>query len=75
MATEQQAREVKQRHSLRLLQQEGVSGVGVERDKDGNYFLAISLATDDPKLQASIPRELDGCPTKINITGSFNKLS
>ena len=75
MATEEQAREIKSRHSARLLQQPGVSGVGVERDAQGSYCIAIHLDSDDPAVQAGLPRELEGCPVQFIHSGPFRKIS
>ena len=72
MATEEQAREVKRRHSAGLLQQPGVSGVGVERDEHGSYFIAIHLA--DPGAASGLPTELDGCTVRFIDSGAFRKL-
>lgn len=43
VATEEELREVKRRHSMRLLQLPGVSGVGVEKDSAGNYVLVVHV--------------------------------
>jgi hypothetical protein len=73
MATEDRAREVKSRHSAQLLQQPGVSGVGVEKDDEGNFFITLYLDTKDPEVEARLPRELEGLPVKIIHGGPFRK--
>ncbi|HXM44477.1 MAG TPA: hypothetical protein VN924_24780 [Bryobacteraceae bacterium] len=75
MATEEQAREIKNRHSIRLLQQPGVAGVGVERDAEGDYRISIHLDSDDPAVQAGLPTEIEGCPVRLIHSGPFRKLS
>ncbi|HEX8178524.1 MAG TPA: hypothetical protein VF525_03170 [Pyrinomonadaceae bacterium] len=74
MATEQEIREVKRRHSERLRSLPGVSGVGIERDAQGNYVLAVHL--DDPTVQQQqqLPDELEGHPVKYIHSGPFRKL-
>ncbi|PYS90205.1 MAG: hypothetical protein DMF64_15585 [Acidobacteria bacterium] len=72
MATEQEIREVKHRHSSRLLNQPGVSGVGIERDEQGNYVLAVHLA--DPDARKQLPDEIEGHPVKYIHTGPYRKL-
>jgi hypothetical protein len=72
MATEEEIREVKRRHSPRLLNQPGVSGVGIERDEQGNYVLAVHL--DDPAAREQLPDEIDGHPVKYVHSGPFRKL-
>ena len=74
MATEEQAREIKRRHSPQLLQQPGVAGVGVERDAQGNYCISIHLDSDDSAVQAGLPTEIEGCPVKFIHSGPFRKL-
>ena len=75
MATENEIRELKRRHSLRLLNQPGVSGVGVEKDETGGYVLAIHLNTDDPQILSQLPRELEGHPLKFLRSGPFRKFA
>lgn len=74
MPTEEQAREIKSRHSLRLLRRPGVAGVGVERAAHGDFFIVLYLSTDDPALEAELPRELEGCPVQFIHSGPFRKL-
>ena len=74
MATEEEARAAKRRHSPRLLGRPGVSGVGVERDSDGSYFVAIHIDPAVAGVEAELPKELDGCPTKVIRSGPFRKL-
>ncbi len=73
--SEDQVRAIKQRHSARLLQQPGVSGVGVERDKSGNFVLAIHVDADDPKAAEGWPSEIEGCPVKLVRSGPFRKFT
>jgi hypothetical protein len=75
MATEEEASAAKRRHSALLLQLPGVSGVGVERDSVGNYFVAIHLDRTNPEVEANLPKDLDGCPVKLIYSGPFRKLS
>jgi hypothetical protein len=75
MATEEQAREIKSRHSPELLQRPGVEGVGVQRDTQGNYCISILLKSDDPELTAGLPAQSEGCPVKFVPSGEFRKLS
>jgi hypothetical protein len=74
LATEQEIREVKRRHSPQLLARPGVSGVGVERDESGEYVLAVHLDTDDPKARAGLPDDIEGHPVRYVSSGPFRKL-
>ena len=73
MATEEKIREVKRRHSMNLLKQPGVSGVGVERDEAGDYVLTIHI--DDAAARANLPDEIEGHPVKYVHSGPFRALS
>lgn len=69
--SEKEAGEVKQRHSLELLQQPGVCGVGVQKDDSGHFVIAIHLDTDDPDLQSRLPQRLEGYPVIFIRSGPF----
>ena len=75
MATEAEATAIKKLHSWKLLQQPGVSGVGVERDEEGNFFIAIHVSADDTAAESALPKQLDGCPTRLIRSGPFRKFS
>jgi hypothetical protein len=72
IATEQEIRELKHRHSARLLGEPGVSGVGIEKDDAGGYVLAVHLDSDNPP-QAQ-PDEIEGYRVKYIQSGPFRKL-
>ena len=71
MATEQEIKELKRRHSARLLSEPGVSGVGIEKDQAGEYFLTVHV--DGPDAAQKLPRQLDGKPIKVVQSGPFKK--
>jgi len=75
MATEEEVREVKRRHSAELLRQPGVCGVGVEKDEAGNFTIAVHLDSDDPEVRARLPQQIEGYPLKFVLSGPFRKLS
>ncbi|HKV91786.1 MAG TPA: hypothetical protein VJW20_04475 [Candidatus Angelobacter sp.] len=74
MATEEEARAVKQRHSFDLLKRPGVCGVGVEKDDSGDYIIALHLESDDPKLREQLPQQLEGVRVKQLHSGPFRPL-
>lgn len=74
IATEKEIREVKHRHSARLLSQPGVSGVGIEKDDAGEYVLAVHLDSDNPEGGKELPAEIEGVPVKYVRSGPFRKL-
>lgn len=72
IATEQEIRELKHRHSARLLNEPGVSGVGIEKDDAGEYVLAVHLDSDN--LLKALPDEIEGYRVKYIKSGPFRKL-
>jgi hypothetical protein len=74
MASEKDVDEVKARHSMRLLNLPGVTGVGVEQDEQGEFVLAVHVETDDPEVKKNLPDELEGCTVKVMHTGAYRKL-
>lgn len=75
IATKQEIRELKHRHSARLLSQSGVSGVGIEKDDAGEYVLAVHLDSDDPEALKLLPDEIEGYSVKYIKSGPFRKLT
>ena len=69
MATEEEARAIKSRHSPQLLRQPGVCGVGVEKDEAGNFVIAIHLDSDDPEVRAHLPQHLEGWGSHTKARG------
>lgn len=74
MATEEEMREIKRRHAADLLRQPGVCGVGVEKDETGEFVIAIHLDTDDPRVQAALPNQIEGHSVRFIRSGPFRKL-
>jgi len=74
MATEETARAVKSKYSLDLLKKPGVSGVGVEKDQDGEYVIALHLDQDHPQLANDLPQKLEGVRVKHVFSGPFRPL-
>jgi hypothetical protein len=75
MKTEQEVREIKRRHSARLLGLPGVCGVGVEKDDNGAFVLALHLDSDAPEITAKLPTEIESCPVKWHRSGPFRKVT
>jgi hypothetical protein len=60
---------------LQLLDQKGVSGVGIEKDESGDLVLAIHLNNSSPE-ELNLPSELEKYPIKyIRQDGGFRKFS
>lgn len=75
MSTEQEAQDVKGRHSNELLSKPGVSGVGVEKDEDGQFVIVLYLDSDDPAVQKPLPKDIEGFPVKFVFSGPFRQLA
>lgn len=73
MSTEDEIRALKRRHSAELLRRPEVSGVGVERDEDGEFVLAVHLNTADPKVIERLPRRIEGYRIRYLHSGPFRK--
>jgi hypothetical protein len=73
MATEQEVREVKQRHSARLMSRAGVSGVGIEKDESGDFVLTVHLDAEDKKAREDLPEEIEGHRVRYVGSGPFRK--
>jgi hypothetical protein len=75
MKTAQEVRQIKRRHAAPLLALPGVCGVGVERDDNGEYVIAIHLESDDPAITTNLPARIEDCPVKLVHSGPFRKVT
>jgi hypothetical protein len=73
MASLEEVRELKRRHSARLLQVPGISGVGIEKDEAGDYVLVIHLDAATPEGIAEVPDRIEGVPVRVVRSGPFRK--
>jgi hypothetical protein len=73
MATLDEPRRVKRKHSADLLHRPGVVGVDIDADDSGELVLTVHLATADPSARDALPEELDGFPVNYVYTGEIRK--
>jgi hypothetical protein len=73
MVTEQTAKEIKRKHSAWVLRQPGVCGVGVEKDSNGQFVLAVHLDANHSDAGVTIPESIEGCPVRRIASGPFTK--
>jgi hypothetical protein len=73
MASEQEAKEIKRKHSAWVLQQPGVCGFGVEKDASGGFILTVHLDANCSDAGDSIPASIEGCPVRRIASGPFTK--
>jgi hypothetical protein len=52
----------------------GVVGVAIGALDDGRPCIRVLIVEDDHELRARIPRELDGHPVAINVTGEIRAM-
>ena len=71
MFTEKEADKIKSRHSAELLSMPGVCGVGVEKNPDGAFVIAVYLDADHPGIPSQLPKDIEGLPVKFVISGPF----
>jgi len=74
MASEEELKAVKRRHSQRLLGLPGVCGVGIEKDASGDYVLAVHLDSENPDAGQKVPDTIEGYRVKRVRSGPFRKL-
>ncbi len=73
MATFDEAKQVKRKHSPRLLKTPGVCGVDVQSDAQGQGYICIHLDAQCTALDAELATDLDGVPVKLLYAGPFEK--
>jgi hypothetical protein len=66
--------EVLAAHSSELMAIPGVVGTAEGRLADGRPCVLILIARDDAALRARLPRELEGWPVKIEVTGELHAM-
>jgi hypothetical protein len=64
--------DIKRRHAMEFLRLPGVSGFGVERTSDGQYYFAVHLSSNDPGLMRHLPSWLEGYPVRSFTSGDFS---
>lgn len=66
---------VKAAHEMKLMDIEGVQGVGIGQQAKADG-LAIKVYVDNKTkaLQEKLPKELEGHPVEIEVSGEFNAL-
>lgn len=73
MVTESDAKAAKQRISSRLPWPEGVQGISVQRDKDGDYYIAVLVDRPGREL-GNFARTEPPCRIEIVVSGPLKAL-
>jgi hypothetical protein len=66
-----QAGEIKKRRDQELMSIPGVVGTGLSRDPDGAPVIEVYVERLSPKVEQSVPAELEGVRVRIVVTGAF----
>jgi hypothetical protein len=67
--------QVKEEHELQLMAIDGVQGVGIgERDDADGLAIKVYVDNKTKALQEKLPKELDGHPVQIEVSGEFHAL-
>ena len=74
MATLNEIKAVKRRHSAHLLQLPGVIGVDIKINKSGKASLTVHLDTKSDEIRQALPNNLEGYPVQYVYTGPVRKL-
>ncbi len=61
---------VKRVHEAELFVIDGVEGVGIGEDEDGNEFIRVYVR--DKETAAKVPKLLEGFPVKTHVSGEFD---
>ena len=71
--TQEEASRIKRRHADQLMKIPGVVGVGVEKDDQGRFVLAVHFDARKEGGDPPIPDHIDNCPVKLIRSGPFRK--
>jgi hypothetical protein len=71
---EEQVRRIKERHSADLRSRAGVSGVGVQKDPQGKFYISVLVDPSVPGVAEGLPQELEGAPVRAERSGPFKAL-
>ncbi len=66
--------EVLARHTPALMKTPGVVGTAESRLTDGRPCVLVLVAKLTPELKRALPRELEGWPVKIDVTGEIRAM-
>jgi hypothetical protein len=73
MATFDELRAIKRKHSADLLKRPGVNGVDIDVDGSGEARLVVHLNDRNPQNRNDLPSQLDGHPVTYVCIGSIEK--
>lgn len=63
--------QVKAKHQGRLMSMRGVVAVGIGQNHNGQSAIIVSVESQDKLDRITLPKELEGYPVKVQITGAI----
>ena len=60
---------------MELLKIPGVCGVGVQKSAENDFYIALHVESDDPRIVGQLPKQLEGLRVETIVSGPFKKLS
>jgi len=66
--------EVLARHTPELMKTPGVVGTAESQLPDGRPCVLLMVAKLTPELRRTLPREIEGWPVRIEVTGEFHAM-
>ncbi len=67
--------EVMKKHTKQFMSLPGVVGVYIGENENQELCIKVMAVENKPELENKIPRELDGYPVEIEITGEIKPLA
>jgi hypothetical protein len=75
MTTLAEARKVKERVRSLLIDQDGIAGIGLARDMDGNWIVSVNVDPDkDADIRSLLPRSIDEVRIEVEAVSEIHFL-
>lgn len=75
MTTLAEARKVKDQVRRLLIEQDGVAGIGLARDVNGNWIVSVNVEADqDKRIRSLLPRTIDNVSIEVEAVSEIHFL-
>ncbi len=61
--------EVKAKYEQQIIKTPGVVSMGIGQDAKGNIAIIIGIEHEGEQIRAALPKELEGYPVEVQVTG------
>jgi hypothetical protein len=68
---EKSVKNIKTRHESQPMAMPGVVSVGIGKDEVGHPVIVIGIESESHLNMLTLPRELEGIPVKVQVTGTI----